>query len=214
MHTGPIASHMTPPGINLKWQTPIRQGNRSRSRSRSVQHPSMEDKPNHPPKSHSFSGDPPCASFVTFIIHFIYSFFFFFFCTVALSVFDLNGFGYPALTLCPSPGRKLNFSLRFCAGHKNISCTYDTHPANHPLKTSQTSPFLGNDFSGLGPSPVFIAVLLHIGFIFSYSAVSVSFLFSIQYICGRGRKSCSRMLQGLMLPLGSVLLLSRFSHIS
>lgn len=168
-----------------------------------------------PPTQKPFIFGRPTVCVICYIYYTFYIFFFFFFfCTVALSVFDLNGFGYPALTLCPSPGRKLNFSLRFCAGHKNISCTYDTHPANHPLKTSQTSPFLGNDFSGLGPSPVFIAVLLHIGFIFSYSAVSVSFLFSIQYICGRGRKSCSRMLQGLMLPLGSVLLLSRFSHIS
>lgn len=210
MHTGPIASHMTPPGINLNGKRPFARETGAGAGAYSI-HPWRTTQTTHPKAIHFRA-----THRVRHLLHLLYILYilFLFFCTVALSVFDLNGFGYPALTLCPSPGRKLNFSLRFCAGHKNISCTYDTHPANHPLKTSQTSPFLGNDFSGLGPSPVFIAVLLYIGFIFSYSAVSVSFLFSIQYICGRGRKSCSRMLQGLMLPLGSVLLLSRFSHIS
>jgi len=75
--------------------------------------------------------------------------------------------------------------------------------SNHPLKTSQTSPFSGTDFFGLGPSPVFIAALLYIGFIFSYSAVSVSFFFIQYYFCRGGGRVAAIVARGLMLPLDS-----------
>lgn len=86
--------------------------------------------------------------------------------------------------------RKLNFSLRFCAKHKNILCTYDTRNAYSPTPAPELAmpatlwqPFwlfrLIFFFARLflhGPSPVFIVfvTLLYIGFIFSYSAVSSS----------------------------------------
>lgn len=132
MHTGPIASHMTPPGINLKWHTPIRQGNRSRSRSRSVQHPSMEDKPNHPPKSHSFSGDPPCASFVTFIIHFIYSFFLY----CCSQCFRSKRIWLPGTHTLPIAWEKIKlFASLLCGAQKHFMHLW--HPPSQPPPENQ-----------------------------------------------------------------------------
>jgi len=117
---------------------------------------------------------------------------------LALSVFDLNGFGYPALTLCPSPRRKLNFSLRFCSGHKNISCTYDTEPSNNPTtpwKPAKLPPFRALTFSDSDRAqfllrPCFILASFLVTQLFRFP------FFSFNIIFVEGVEELQQLLQG------------------
>jgi len=204
---------MTPPGINLKWQTPIRRGNRS----------SIHTKIGNPPTQKPFIFGRPTVCVICYIYYTFYIFFFFFVvlccCCFGTQCFRSKRIWLPGTHTLPIASEKIKLfaSLLFGAQKHFMHLWHRTiQQSNHPLKTSQTSPFSGTDFFGLGPSPVFIAALLYIGFIFSYSAVSV-FFFSFNIISVEGVwKSCSNCCKGVNVAIGFawLLLLSRFSHIS
>lgn len=172
---------------------PASQGNTIHS----FQPPTHIQQPNNPPTHRAIHFGRPtvcviCYIYYTFQFFFHFIYYFFSFCYhCCCNVFDLNGFGYPALTLCPLPRRKLNFSLGSQKHFMHLwrpvnqptqAPTHPIHPAsNDPRQLQAGFPlFLGNDFFGSDQAQF----LLRLYFILASFLVTQLFGFSFFRLYG------------------------------